>query len=49
MSMTAADASARIRETFGVEAAVDGGSVTVAVPRELWAELGLFALKRLGC
>jgi len=49
VSMTAADASARIRETFGVEAAVDGKSVTVAVPRELWAELGLFALKRLGC
>ena len=49
MSTTVADASARLRETFGVEAAVDGKSVTVAVPRELWAELGLFALNRLGC
>ena len=49
MSTTAADASARIRETFGVEGAVEGGMVTVAVPRDRWPELGRFALERLGC
>ncbi|OLB03520.1 MAG: hypothetical protein DMD98_06570 [Candidatus Rokuibacteriota bacterium] len=49
MSTTAADASARIRETFGVEAAVDGAMVTVVVPRELWTELAHFTNRVLGC
>ena len=48
MSMTAADASARIRETFGIEAAVEGATVTLAVPRESWTELATFALRELG-
>jgi NADH-quinone oxidoreductase subunit C len=47
--MTAAHASARIRETFGVEAAVDGQTVTVAVPREQWLPLGTLARRELGC
>ena len=49
MSTTAADASARLRETFGVEAMVDGALVTVAVPREQWLPLGRFAMRELGC
>jgi NADH-quinone oxidoreductase subunit C len=49
VSMTAADASARIRETFGVEAAVDGAVVTVVVPRERWTDLARFATRELGC
>src|SRR5207249_3032897 len=48
VSMTAADASARIRETFGIEAAVEGATVTVVVPRESWTELATFALRELG-
>jgi len=49
VSTTAADASARLRETFGVEAVVDGALVTVAVPREQWLPLGSFAMRELGC
>ena len=49
MTMTAADASARIRERFGVEPVVEGATVTVAVPRERWTELGHVALEQLGC
>ena len=49
MSTTAVDASARIRERFGVEATADGAVVTVAVPRERWSELGRFAAQELGC
>src|SRR5207244_13555474 len=47
--LAAAEAGARIREAFGVEAVVEGASVAVAVPRELWAELALFAMRELGC
>jgi NADH-quinone oxidoreductase subunit C len=47
--MTAADASARIRERFGVEAVVEGATVTVGVPSQRWTELAQFALDQLGC
>ena len=49
MSTTAADASARIRETFGVEAAVADGAVQVPLPLERWQEFGRFAQEELGC
>jgi NADH-quinone oxidoreductase subunit C len=47
--MTAADASARIRETLGVEAAVEGARVSVVVARARWTELARVALQTLGC
>jgi len=49
VSTTAADASARLRETFGVEAVVDGAVVTIAVLCEQWLPLGRFAMRELGC
>ena len=49
MSMTAADASTRIRERFGVEAAVADGALSVVVPRERWQEFGRVAREELGC
>jgi len=47
--MTAADASARIRERFGVEVAVQGATLTVPLPREQWREAAAFARRELGC
>ena len=47
--MTAADAAARIRERFGVEAVVEGSSVTAVLPRERWQEAGGVARRELGC
>ena len=47
--MTPADATASIQEAFGVEATVDGATVTVAVPRERWLDFGRFAKRELGC
>jgi NADH-quinone oxidoreductase subunit C len=47
--MTTADATARIRERFGAEPAVDGGAVTIDVPRARWQEFGRFARAELGC
>jgi NADH-quinone oxidoreductase subunit C len=46
--MTAADARARIRERFGLDAVADGG-VTVSLPRERWQEFARFARDELGC
>ena len=47
--MTPADAAERIRERFGVEAAVEGSTLTVVLPRERWREAGAFARAELGC
>ena len=49
MSMTSADATARIRERFGVEPAAEGGGLAVALPRERWLAFGRFAKDELGC
>jgi NADH-quinone oxidoreductase subunit C len=46
--MTAADARARIRERFGVDAVADGG-LAVTLPRERWQEFSRFAHDELGC
>jgi len=40
---------AEIQERFGVAAAGDGLSLTVAVPADRWFELGRFAKEALGC
>ncbi len=47
--MTAAEAAAGIRETFGVEPGVDGAVLTVTVPVARWTEFGRFAQRELGC
>jgi NADH-quinone oxidoreductase subunit C len=47
--MTAAAATTRIRERFGVEAAVADGAAQVPLPRERWQEFGRFAKQELGC
>jgi NADH-quinone oxidoreductase subunit C len=47
--VTAAEASAGIRERFGVEPVVDGGLVTVALPVDRWTELARFAQADLRC
>jgi NADH-quinone oxidoreductase subunit C len=44
-----AEVVARLQEAFGVEPALDGRTVTVAVPPERWTELGAFARGTLGC
>ncbi len=50
MTVTALDAAvARLREQFGVEPAVEGGLVTVAVSVDRWAEVARFAKDALGC
>lgn len=49
MSVTPPDAVASIRDRFGVEPAVDGRVVTVAIGREQWEPLGRFARETLGC
>ena len=49
MSVTLSDATAAIRDQFGVEPAVDGPVVTVAVAREQWQPLARFARETLGC
>lgn len=46
---TAADAAARLRAHFAVEATADGPLVTVAVPRERWQDVARFARESLGC
>jgi len=46
--MTAADASARIKERFGIDAVAEGGlGVTLASPR--WPEFARFVRDELGC
>jgi NADH-quinone oxidoreductase subunit C len=44
----AADAAVRVRQQFGLEAAVDGQTLTVVVPAEQWQALGAFARETLG-
>ena len=46
---TAADAAARLREHFAVEATVDGPLASVSVPLEQWQAVGRFARESLGC
>jgi NADH-quinone oxidoreductase subunit C len=46
--MTAADALARIKERFGVDA-VDDGGLAVTLSRERWQEFARFAHDELGC
>jgi len=47
--MTSDAATGRIRERFGVEAALADGAVQVSLPRERWQEFGAFAKRELGC
>ena len=47
--MTPAAAAARLQERFGVEAIVEGQTVTVVLPRERWQEAGAVARDDLGC
>jgi NADH-quinone oxidoreductase subunit C len=47
--VTAAEAAAGIRERFGVEPAVDGGVVTVALPVERWTDVARFVQHDLRC
>ena len=49
MSTTSAGASARIRETFGIEPVAEGAALAVALPRERWLAFGRFAQGELGC
>jgi NADH-quinone oxidoreductase subunit C len=46
--MTAADASARIKERFGIDAVADGG-LGVTLPSRRWPEFARFAHDELGC
>ena len=46
--MTAADASALIRERFGIDAVADGG-LGVTLPSQRWEEFARFAHDELGC
>jgi len=43
------DAVSRIREKFGVEPAVDGTTVTAALPTDRWREAADWAKSALGC
>ena len=47
--MTAADASARIRERLGIDANADGGGLAVTLPSQRWQEFARFASDELGC
>jgi len=47
--MTSDAVTGRIRERFGVEAALADGAVQVSLPRERWQEFGAFAKRELGC
>jgi len=47
--MTAADASARIRERLGIDANADGGGLAVTLPSQRWQEFARFARDELGC
>ncbi|HSF06836.1 MAG TPA: NADH-quinone oxidoreductase subunit C [Methylomirabilota bacterium] len=47
--MTASQAAAGIRETFGVDPAVDGSVLSVTLPVARWTEFGRFAQHELGC
>jgi NADH-quinone oxidoreductase subunit C len=45
----ASDAAVQVRQQLGLEAAVDGSSLTVVVPAEQWQALARFARETLGC
>ena len=47
--MNPTDAVSLIREKFGVEPVVDGPTVTVALPVDLWREAASWAKTTLGC
>jgi NADH-quinone oxidoreductase subunit C len=49
MTLTPADATARLRERFGIDAPADGSLLTIDVPAGRWNELGRFARESLGC
>jgi NADH-quinone oxidoreductase subunit C len=48
-ALSAADAAVRVREQFGLEAAVEGPSLTVSLPAEQWQPFARFARESLGC
>jgi len=47
--MTSDAVTGRIRERFGVEAALADGAVQVPLAGERWQEFGAFAKRELGC
>jgi NADH-quinone oxidoreductase subunit C len=47
--VTASEAAAGVRATFGVEPTVEGGLVTLALPVERWTEAARFVQQQLGC
>jgi NADH-quinone oxidoreductase subunit C len=47
--MTPAAAAAHLREQCGIEPALEGGALAVALPRERWLDVGRFARATLGC
>ena len=47
--MTSDAVTGRIRERFGVEAALADGAMQVPLRRERWQEFGAFAKRELGC
>ena len=50
MTITSADAVARVRERLGVDATVaPDGLITIEVPAERWSELARVARHELGC
>jgi NADH-quinone oxidoreductase subunit C len=48
-ALSAADAADRVRQQFGLEAAVDGQALTVSAPSEQWPALARFVRDDLGC
>ena len=49
MTITSAEAVAKVRERFGVEPIADNALVTVDVPAERWEALGRVARDDIGC
>ncbi len=47
--MTSADAIARIKDAFGIEAVGGTSGIDVAVDRERWHDVAVFARRDLGC
>jgi NADH-quinone oxidoreductase subunit C len=48
-ALAAPDAAVQVRQQFGLEAAVDGQTLTVPVPAEQWQAFARFARETLGC
>jgi NADH-quinone oxidoreductase subunit C len=48
-ALAATDAAVQVSQQFGLEAAVDGQSLTVPVPTDRWQAFGAFARETLGC